>query len=135
METGLLAFKRKKQMFNAIDVETQINKRDSETFGIYVGCQEISNVLGPTKVGRTVNVKAIQRGRAQGGANWWFYAWWSVNDRQETYSLEKQAKKALKEYSVKGLQGQKELYSLSLAETVAILEKVLGKPTLLCNTD
>ena len=117
-------------MFSALDIEKFINKRDSETYGIYVGFQEINGIIGPTKVGRTVNAKAIQRGRAQGGANWWFYAWWTVRDRNDTYSLEKLVKKELVEYSIKGFQGQKELYSLTASETADLIERVLGPATL-----
>lgn len=117
-------------MLSAVDIEKAINKTDSETYGIYVGFQEINGTIGPTKIGRTVNVKAIQRGRAQGGANWWFYAWWSVKDRKETYNLEKIVKKELTEYSEKGCQGQKELYSLSASKAADLIERVLGVATL-----
>ena len=42
------------------------SKQDS--FGVYTGFQEINGHRAETKVGRSKNAQAIQRGRAQGGA-------------------------------------------------------------------
>lgn len=124
----------KSKVFDAKRIEKCIYAKDSDTFGIYVGFQEINGVIGPTKIGRTVNVKAIQRGRSQGGANWWFYAFWSLSNRQETYTAEKTIKKDLSEYRYKGEQNQQELYNLTLSEAVDKITSSLGKDAILTGT-
>lgn len=114
-------------------IELAVGASGSQTFGIYVGYQEIRGIIGPAKVGRTVNVQALQRGRSQGGANWWFYAWWPVCSRDETYAAEAKVKAALKEYRYTGAQGQRELYDLPLPDLVDKINAVLGKYTILTN--
>lgn len=121
----------KTKVFDAKTIEKCIYTKDSETFGIYVGFQEISGTIGPTKIGRTINVKAIQRGRAQGGANWWFYSFWSLPDRQETYAIEKVIKKQLAEYRFVGEQNQQELYNLCPSKATALVSKVIGREPIL----
>lgn len=121
----------KKQVFDAITIEKCIYAEDSDTFGIYVGFQEISGVIGPTKIGRTINVKALQRGRSQGGANWWFYAFWSLANKQETYELKKIIKKKLNKYKFEGEQKQQELYSIPPHVATSHIADIIGtQPTL-----
>lgn len=121
----------KTKVFDAKTIEKCIYAKDSETFGIYVGFQEIAGTIGPTKIGRTVNVKAIQRGRSQGGANWWFYAFWNLANRQETYDAEKSIKKALSKFRYKGEQNQQELYNMSPNEAVDEVNAIIGKDPIL----
>jgi hypothetical protein len=111
-------------------IEKAVYAKDSETYGIYVGFQEIDGTLGPTKIGRAINVRALQRGRSQGGANWWFYAWWPLVNREETYSIEKLLKNNLSDYKIKGFQGQKELYSLTPYNATDLVSKLIGDPIL-----
>lgn len=113
-------------MFSAKEIETVIGRTNSNTFGIYVGYQEIDGYTGPTKIGRTINVKAIQRGRAQGGANWWFHCFWCLPDRDSTFKLEKMVKKSLKDFTYKGKQNQQELYTLSPTDAYNKLKEILG---------
>ena len=112
--------------FRAREVEDLLGVSDSETFGIYIGYQQIIDCIGPTKIGRTVNVRAIERGRSQGGADWWFHSFWPLEDRAETYSEESRIKAALKSYRTKGSQSQTELYALSLAEAETRVSQLLG---------
>ncbi len=111
---------------SALELEKLLGSRDSETYGIYIGFQQIADCIGPTKIGRTINVRALQRGRSQGGADWWFYAFWPLRSREETYSVEAELKKSLISYKSKGNQNQQELYALSLAEAETIVSQMLG---------
>ena len=116
-------------MYSAKQIETAIScKHESEAFGIYVGYQAIGTVRGPTKIGRTINVRALQRGRNQGGADWWFAAFWPLETRAETYAIEATIKKALANHKTKGNQGQQELYDLSTEEAIALITEILGNP-------
>ena len=110
----------------ARDIEILLGASDSQTFGVYIGYQAIGTCIGPTKIGRTVNVKAIERGRSQGGADWWFHSFWPLSDRALTYKIEALVKKTLSEYRTKGGQSQTELYSLSLAEAETRVSQLLG---------
>lgn len=112
--------------FRAKQVESIIERYDSNTYGIYIGYQAIGDCIGPTKIGRTINLKAIERGRAQGGADWWFHSFWLLDSRAETYSVESRIKASLKQYKIKGTQSQTELYSLSLAEAETLVSQLLG---------
>lgn len=111
----------------AQQIEEHLGVTDSQTFGVYIGYQQIIDCIGPTKIGRTVNVRAIARGRSQGGADWWFHSFWPLKDRSETYVVEKQLKKLLEGYKIKGTQTQTELYSLTPAQAEAHISKVLGQ--------
>jgi len=115
------------KQFSAHHIEQLLGLKDSETYGIYIGYQQIRDCIGPTKIGRTINVRALQRGRSQGGAAWWFHSFWVVPDREQTYVIEKTLKKCLTDYSITGSQNQKELYSLSLEEAEAKISELLGK--------
>lgn len=110
----------------ALDIEAVLGVRDSNTFGIYIGYQAIGSCIGPTKIGRTVNVKAIERGRSQGGADWWFYSFWPLTDRAETYSVESRIKAELKQHRTKGSQSQTELYAISLDKAETLVSQLLG---------
>lgn len=116
--------------FSAKEVEQILGVKDSETFGIYIGYQQIRECIGPTKIGRTINVRALQRGRSQGGADWWFHSFWYLPNRAQTYELEKVIKKTLTSFSVAGNQSQKELYSLLPEEAEAKITEILGKSVL-----
>jgi len=121
----------KSQVFDALTIEKCIYAKDSDTFGIYVGFQEINGTIGPTKIGRTVNVRALQRGRSQGGANWWFYSFWCLANRQETYDIEKIIKKELSEYRYKGEQNQQELYNISPHTATQRIADIIGTDPIL----
>lgn len=100
------------------------SKQDSH--GVYVGFQEIDEHRAPTKVGRSKNAQAIQRGRAQGGANWWFAAYFLLPDKQTTQLVEREWKRQMKSQNiVKTEQRQTELYYLSPDDAVDELEALL----------
>lgn len=121
----------KASVFDAKTIERSIYTKDSETFGIYVGFQEINGTIGPTKIGRTINVRALQRGRSQGGANWWFYAFWPLANRQETYDVEKLIKKELSDFRFTGEQNQQELYDLSPDGATTLVSALVGATPIL----
>ena len=83
-----------------------------DSHGVYVGFQQIGNVRAPTKIGRSKNAQAIQRGRAQGGAEWWFAAYFELPNNAATHQIEKLAKCKFKEWHVAGSQRQTELYDI-----------------------
>jgi hypothetical protein len=119
-------------MYSAKQIEAAIScKHESEVFGIYVGFQAIGSVRGPTKIGRTINVRALQRGRNQGGADWWFAAFWPLGSRADTYTVEATIKKALANHKTKGSQGQQELYDLSTEAAIELITAILGSPLVL----
>lgn len=115
------------KQITAQQIEERLGAKDSQTLGVYVGYQQIIDCIGPTKIGRTVNVRAIARGRSQGGADWWFHSFWPLADRAETYIVEKQLKKMLHSYKIKGTQTQTELYSLTPAQAEKHISEVLGE--------
>ena len=84
--------------------------------GVYIGWQQIGKKQAPLKIGRSKNAQAIQRGRAQGGAEWWFGAYFLLPDNDATRIVERQMKYTFKEYNIKGTQRQTELYSLEAGQ-------------------
>jgi hypothetical protein len=116
-------------MYSAKQIEAALScKHESEAFGLYVGFHAIGDVRGPTKIGRTINVRALQRGRNQGGADWWFAAFWPLDNRYATFAAESEIKTALVAYKMKGGQGQQELYDLSPEAAIALISSRLGNP-------
>lgn len=115
--------------YSAKQIQSALNNpAESECFGIYIGYQQIADVRGPTKIGRTINVKALQRGRNQGGADWWFAAFWPLDSKEQTYEVEHLLKQLLKDYRVAGSQGQRELYSLTPEQSIEKIAEMLGNP-------
>ena len=101
-------------------------KSTEDCHGVYVGFQEINEHYAPTKVGRSKNAQAIQRGRAQGGANWWFAAYFLLPDKQTTQRVEREWAKTFDSQRIKGCeQRQTELYYLSPDDAVDELEALL----------
>ena len=88
-------------------------KSPDDSHGVYVGYQEIRGHCASTKIGRSKNAQAIQRGRAQGGANWWFHSYYLLPDVAATREVERAAHAQLKNHKIKGEQRQRELYNLS----------------------
>ena len=97
-----------------------------DSLGVYVGYQEIDGTTAPTKVGRSKNAQAVQRLRAQGGANWWFVAYFILPTLEATYLVEKAWKSQMKSKNIaKGLQRQTELYDLSPEDAADEMEGLL----------
>ena len=68
-------------------------KSDGESPGVYVGFQEIDGLHAKTKIGRTFKAQPLQRGRAQGGANWWFYSYFLLPTNEDTRKVDRVMKK------------------------------------------
>jgi hypothetical protein len=97
-----------------------------DSLGVYVGYQEIDGTTAPTKVGRSKNAQAVQRLRAQGGANWWFVAYFILPTLEDTYLVEKAWKSQMKSQNLeKTLQRQTELYYLSPEDASDEMEGLL----------
>ena len=94
--------------------------------GVYAGFQEIDRHHAPTKIGRSKNAQAIQRGRAQGGANWWFVSYFLLPDKKSTQLVEKKIKETLRSQNIeKATQRQTELYYLSPEDASDEIEQII----------
>ena len=97
-----------------------------DSCGVYVGFQEIGGHRASTKVGRSKNAQAIQRGRAQGGANWWFTAYYSLPDVYATHIVEREWKWLMKSQRIeKTIQRQTELYNLTTTDAADKLKQIV----------
>jgi len=95
-------------------------------FGVYTGFQEINGYHAPTKVGRSSNALAIQRGRSQGGANWWYSSYFLLPNRPSTYFIEKEWAKQMSTQRIENCaQRQTELYYLSPEDAADELESII----------
>ena len=114
-------------MITGHDIYAHLGLRSTEDcYGVYVGVQEINEQLAPTKVGRSKNALAIQRGRAQGGANWWFCAYFQLPTNADTHLVERAWNQQMKSQRIKDTdQRQTELYYLSPSDAVDELEALV----------
>jgi hypothetical protein len=117
----------KNSMVTGHDIYHYLGLRSTDDcYGVYVGFQEINEQLAPTKVGRSKNAQAIQRGRAQGGANWWFVAYYQLPTNADTHLVEREWKQQMQSQRIKlTTQRQTELYYLSPDDAVDELEALL----------
>ena len=116
---------------SAQDIERALNicsTTQSQVYGVYLGVSEIGGCLSAAKVGRCINVRALQRGRNQGGANWWFIGFWPLQCKEETYEVEAELKRSLKAYRTPGAQGQRELYGMHHQRIYDEMCELLGDP-------
>ena len=104
--------------------ERALLSRDS-LHAVYIGVNEIDGHLGPTKLGRTSNPYALQRGRNQGGANWWFCALWECSSRAQSWETERSLHTLLDQHRIVGPQRQRELYSPSPHALIRLVQPVL----------
>ena len=92
----------KNSMVTGHDIYHYLGLRSTDDcYGVYVGFQEINEQLAPTKVGRSKNAQAIQRGRAQGGANWWFVAYYQLPTNADTHLVEREWKQQMQSQRIK----------------------------------
>ena len=96
-----------------------------DSHGVYVGFQQIGIHRAATKIGRSKNAQAIQRGRAQGGAEWWFAAYFELPSKAATQLIERQVKTVFKEWHIKGTQRQTELYDIDPNKAVLMLAELI----------
>ena len=114
-------------MVTGHDIHSYLGLRSTDDcYGVYVGFQEINEQLAPTKVGRSKNAQAIQRGRAQGGAEWWFAAYFELPNKAATQLIERQVKTVFKEWHIKGTQRQTELYDIDADKAVLMLAELIA---------
>ena len=97
-----------------------------DSHGVYVGFQQIGIHRAATKIGRSKNAQAIQRGRAQGGAEWWFAAYFELPNKAATQLIERQVKTVFKEWHIKGTQRQTELYDIDPNKAVLMLAELIA---------
>jgi len=110
-----------KQIHKYLGINT---KADSP--GVYVGFQEIEGHRARTKIGRSKNAAAIQRGRQQGGANWWYYSYFLLPTNKDTWVVDREMKKQFKSQNIeKTEQNQTELYYWSPEKATMMLEELL----------
>ena len=88
-------------------------KQDDHLYGVYAGWQQIEQTKAPIKIGRSVNPVAIQRGRSQGGADWYFGCYYVLPNKQATFDVEQLLKQRLSKYNKAGGQRQTELYTFT----------------------
>ena len=101
-------------------------RSDDDSLGVYVGFQEIDGLHAKTKIGRSKNAAAIQRGRQQGGANWWFYSYFLLPTLEDTRLVDREMKRQFKSQNIKKTeQNQTELYYLSPLDATNKLEDLL----------
>ena len=93
--------------------------------GVYAGWQQIEQTKAPIKIGRSVNPVAIQRGRSQGGADWYFGCYYVLPDRQATLDVERELKRKLSKYNKAGTQTQTELYTFGMPRAISQIETTL----------
>jgi len=97
-----------------------------DSFGVYVGFQQIGEARSMTKIGRSKNAQAIQRGRAQGGAEWWFAAYFELPNNAATHQIEKLVKTVFKLLQVAGPQRQTELYDIEPDLAADMLQTIIS---------
>ena len=101
-------------------------RSEDDSPGVYVGFQEIDGHRARTKIGRSKNAAAIQRGRQQGGANWWYYSYFSLPTDKDTRVVDREMKRQFKSQNIeKTAQNQTELYYWSPEEASNELEDLL----------
>ena len=101
-------------------------RSDGESPGVYVGFQEIDGHRARTKIGRSFKAQPIQRGRQQGGANWWFYSYFLLPSNEDTRKVDRIMKKQFKPQNIENTeQNQTELYYWSPEEATNELEDLL----------
>ena len=100
-------------------------KQNDHLNGVYAGWQQIEQTKAPIKIGRSVNPVAIQRGRSQGGADWYFGCYYVLLDRQATLDVERQLKLKLSKYNKAGTQTQTELYTFGMPRAISQIETTL----------
>lgn len=120
-----IEYKSAQQIEHALNLSSATQ---SQAYGVYLGVSEIDGHLSAAKVGRCINVRALQRGRNQGGANWWFIGFWPLQCKEETHEVEAELKAALKAYRTPGRQGQRELYGHNHQTIYDEMCNLLGDP-------
>ena len=99
--------------------------QDDHLYGVYAGWQQIEQTKAPIKIGRTVNPVAIQRGRSQGGADWFFGCYYVLPTNKATRDVERELKLKLSKFNKAGTQRQTELYTFGMPRAISQIEATL----------
>jgi hypothetical protein len=120
----------RKKRFNKGFTGSNLESKGNEEYLLYFGRAHITDfesgvaARGKLKVGRGKFKTALMRGRNQPGVDFRIYAEIIVSTNAETYQIEKLAENILKDRSVKGSQGQKELYNIKDNELFNIVNDI-----------
>jgi len=113
------------------DIYALLNLKSTDSlYGVYAGWQQIGGTKAPTKLGRCKNPVALQRGRSQGGADWWFGCYYLLESNELTRTVERALKRALHNQRKAGTQRQTELYSFGMPRAISSIESILQKHNL-----
>ena len=118
--------KRFSEGFNSINLEAA----GYEEFILYFGRAHIEDfetgnvARGLLKIGRGKFKTAIMRGRNQPGVDFRIYAEIIVRNNDETRVIEKIAHTLYRDKSVKGSQGQRELFDIKDNDIINIVNKI-----------
>ena len=102
-------------------------KQNDHLNGVYACWQQIEQTKAPIKIGRSVNPVAIQRGRSQGGADWYFGCYYVLPNRQATQDVERELKRKLSKFNKAGTQRQTELYTFGMPRAISQIEATLNE--------
>ena len=110
------------------DIYAYLNLKSTDSlYGVYAGWQQIGLTKAPIKIGRSKNPHAIQRGRSQGGADWWYGCYYLLDNNALTYTVERELKLLLKDQRKAGTQRQTELYNFGIPRAISSIESTLTK--------
>ena len=118
-------------MITGYDIHHYLGIGEVSCPGFYVGFNEINGVRAPTKTGVSANARAVQRGRAQGGANWWFESYFMLPSNVDTKEVKKEWTRQMKSQNIKVKKdyiwsyAPVELYQLSPRDATNELEALL----------
>jgi|SaaInl5LU_22_DNA_1037371.scaffolds.fasta_scaffold17803_2 hypothetical protein len=120
----------RKKRFSEGFTGSNLESKGNEEYLLYFGRAHINDfetgmpARGYMKVGRGKFKTALQRGRNQPGVDFRIYAEIIVKTNIQTHQIEKLAATMLKDKSIKGSQGQKELYNIKDDELFDIVNDI-----------
>ena len=109
---------------------SNLESKGNEEYLLYFGRAHITDyesgvtARGYMKVGRGKFKTALMRGRNQPGVDFRIYAEIIVKTNAQTHQIEKLAESMLQEKSIKGSQGQKELYDIKDEELFDVVNDI-----------
>jgi hypothetical protein len=120
----------RKKRFREGFTGSNLEMKGNEEFLLYFGRAHITDfktgrsARGLLKVGRGKFKTALMRGRNQPGVDFRVYAEIIVSTNADTHAIERIAQTILKDNSVKGTQGQRELYNVGDDELFDVVNDI-----------